>query len=124
MEQHGHVHIGSLSPLESLIRGHCVVDPISLRALSIFVEDFHPSQIKGKGRSKEGFSVFAIFDRTSNTGGRRTLREWFRSPLADAARISSRQDGVELFTIPACVTYHRFFQRRVCNFVVLALCTS
>ena len=100
MEQHGHVHVGNLAPVESLIQGQCVVDPISLRALSIFVEDFHPSQIKGKGRSKEGFSVFAVFDRTNSSGGRRTLREWFRSPLADAARICSRQDGVALFMVP------------------------
>jgi DNA mismatch repair ATPase MutS len=45
MEQHGHVHVRSLAPLESLVSGHCVIDPVSLRALSIFVEDFHPSQV-------------------------------------------------------------------------------
>jgi DNA mismatch repair protein MSH5 len=99
MEQHGHVYIGSLAPVESLLQGHCVIDPISLRALSIFVEDFHPSQVKGKGRSKEGFSVFGVFDRTSSSGGRRCLREWFRSPLADLRRISERQDGVGLFMV-------------------------
>jgi len=99
MEQHGHVHISSLAPIETLLQGHCVIDPISLRALSIFVEDFHPSQVKGKGRSKEGFSVFGVFDRTSSPGGRRCLREWFRSPLADLRRISERQDGVALFMV-------------------------
>jgi hypothetical protein len=46
MEKHGHVHISFLAPVETLLKGHCVVDPISLRALSIFVEDFHPSQAK------------------------------------------------------------------------------
>ena len=45
MEQHGHVHVRSLSSMESLVSGHCVIDPVSLRALSIFVEDFHPSQV-------------------------------------------------------------------------------
>lgn len=45
MEEHGHVHVALIAPVETLLSGHCVIDPISLRALSIFVEDFHPSQV-------------------------------------------------------------------------------
>jgi hypothetical protein len=46
MEQRGHVHVSTLAPVENIIRGHCIIDPISLRALSIFVEDYHPSQVR------------------------------------------------------------------------------
>lgn len=76
LEKSGHVHVRSLAPVESLVEGHCVIDPVSLRALSIFVEEFHPSQAKGRGRSKEGFSLFGIFDHTASRGGRRCLKEW------------------------------------------------
>ena len=58
------------------------------------------SQVKGTGQSKEGFSVFNVFDRTSSPGGRRALREWFKSPLANVEKISNRQDGVGLFAVP------------------------
>lgn len=40
-----HVVVRSLAPVESFLNGHCIVDPTTLRALSIFVEDFHPSQV-------------------------------------------------------------------------------
>ena len=99
-DKSGHVHVRSLAPIETLVRGRCVIDALSLRALSIFVEEFHPSQVKGRGRSKEGFSLFGIFDRTASRGGRRCLKEWFRSPLSSLEGIRFRQNGVELFSAP------------------------
>lgn len=47
-----------------------------------------------KGRSKEGFSVFGLFDRTRSTAGRRCLKEWMLKPLRDVRAINSRQVGV------------------------------
>jgi len=45
--------------------------------LEIFREEIHPSQIKGKGKSKEGFSIFSSFLYTVTFGGRKLLSEWF-----------------------------------------------
>lgn len=100
MEHDGRVVVNKLAPVEGLLNGRCAIDPVSMRALQIFHEEFHPLQTKGKGRSKEGFSVFNICDRTSSRGGRRCLREWFRNPLSDAREISLRQEGIELFVRP------------------------
>ena len=36
------------------------LDPVDFRALQIFVEDTHPNEIAGQGRSKEGFSLFSL----------------------------------------------------------------
>jgi DNA mismatch repair ATPase MutS len=40
------------------------VDPMALQSLQIFREEKHPNVISGRGRSKEGFSLFSILDRT------------------------------------------------------------
>lgn len=34
----------------------------SMESLQIFKEEVHPSLIKGKGRSKEGFSLYNLFE--------------------------------------------------------------
>ena len=36
----------------------------TLRALQIFEEDLHPSNIKNSGRSKEGFSLYGLMSTT------------------------------------------------------------
>jgi DNA mismatch repair protein MSH5 len=68
----GWIKIASISDfrLESYLR----IDSGSLSALQIFCEEVHPNVIKGVGRSKEGFSVFGLFDRTQSIPGRRRLR--------------------------------------------------
>lgn len=52
--------------------------------------------IKGVGRSKEGFSLFGLFDRTKSLPGRQCLRDWMLKPFCDKERIIHRQDGVAL----------------------------
>ncbi|CAN0289925.1 unnamed protein product, partial [Phaeothamnion confervicola] len=49
-------------------------------------------------RSKEGFSIFGVYDRTISKPGRRCLKQWMLKPSLDLAVINSRQDGVELFS--------------------------
>jgi len=71
------------------------VDLTVLKALHIFVEETHPSKIKGTGRSKEGFSVFGLIDRTVTTQGRRVLRQWMFRPLKDPVAIGERLDSVQ-----------------------------
>jgi len=72
------------------------MDQASFRALHIFAEDIHPNVIKGKGRSKEGFSLFGLFDRTHSMPGRWRLRDWMLRPYFDKAKILQRQQGVAL----------------------------
>jgi hypothetical protein len=98
----------------------CRVDTNCLMALQIFQQDHHPNVIKGDaidstpprpsscshhtpphlilgvGRSKEGFSVFSVFDRTKSAPGRQCLRNWMLAPFCNKARILRRQDGVAL----------------------------
>jgi DNA mismatch repair ATPase MutS len=71
------------------------MDMNSYRALQIFSEDFHPNWINGKGRSKEGFSLFGLFDRTQSVLGKRKLREWMSKPYCDLNKILERQKGIQ-----------------------------
>lgn len=72
------------------------IDSSSFRALQIFAEEKHPEVIKGVGRSKEGFSLFGLFDRTRSLPGRQCLREWMMKPFCDKERITRRQDGIAM----------------------------
>jgi hypothetical protein len=51
--------IGTIEPLQSFL----TIDRQTLNALGVFAEDFHPNQLRGRGKSKEGFSVFGLLDR-------------------------------------------------------------
>ena len=42
--------------------------------MQIFAEEIHPNVIKGPGRSKEGFSIFGLFDRTQSISGAGKIR--------------------------------------------------
>jgi DNA mismatch repair ATPase MutS len=72
------------------------IDKVSLDALQIFCEEVHPNVMKGKGRSKEGFSIFNLFDRTHSLAGRARLKEWMSRPFSDVVKIRYRQCGVAL----------------------------
>lgn len=72
------------------------IDSNSFRALQIFALEQHPEVIKGVGRSKEGFSLFGLFDRTRSLPGRQCLRNWMMRPFCDKERIIQRQNGVAL----------------------------
>lgn len=78
-------------PLNEYLR----IDLNSLQALQIFAEDVHPNMLKGTGKSKEGYSIFALMDRTKSLPGREKLRTWMSRPLANISSISERHRGVE-----------------------------
>ena len=60
-------------------------------SLSIIKEQIHPSQIKGKGRSKEGFSMLNLYDSMiSTTHGRKLLRNWFLNPTYEIDILEER----------------------------------
>ena len=65
-------------------------------SLSIIKEEIHPSQIKGKGQSKEGFSVFNLFDSMiSTTHGKKLLRNWFLNPTSEIDTLEERFYAVD-----------------------------
>ncbi len=78
MQQHvfhmdrGHIKVSNITdfPLESYV----AIDSCSLEALQIFCVESHPNLIKSSGKSKEGYSIFGLFDRTKSMPGRRRLR--------------------------------------------------
>ena len=83
------------------------LDESTLRTLRIFATDRHPLVVANGGggkndrnRSKEGFSLFALLDRTSSKAGRERLRRWMAQPLRDVAGIRQRHVGIELFLHP------------------------
>ena len=49
--------------------------------------------IKGTGRSKEGFSVCSLLDRTVSPGGKKLLRTWCRQPSTDLDVLLHRHDA-------------------------------
>jgi hypothetical protein len=88
---------------ESFLR----LDESTLRTLRIFATDRHPLVVANGGgggndrnRSKEGFSLFALLDRTRSKAGRERLRRWMAQPLRDVAGIRQRHVGIELFLHP------------------------
>jgi DNA mismatch repair protein MSH5 len=93
-------------------QGSCMqIDQGSFAALQIFAEEVHPNVMKGKGRSKEGFSLFGLFDRTHSLPGRQRLREWMSRPMCSKEKILHRQRGVALVTRQS----NRDFIAEVCS---------
>lgn len=82
------------------------LEDTAMRALRIFATDFHPLQasvsVKGKSysKSKEGFSIYTLLDRTKSRAGKERLRQWMMQPLRDANKIRGRHTAMELFLHP------------------------
>lgn len=70
------------------------LDDNSYKALQIFHEDYHPNWISNYGKSKEGFSLYGLYDRTHSVLGKQKLREWMAKPFCDIDRILERQEGI------------------------------
>ena len=68
----------------------------SLESLQIFKEEIHPSLIKGKGRSKEGFSLFNLYEGFVTTSqGRKFLRKRMKSPIYDKSKLQQRLEVIK-----------------------------
>ncbi|XP_020092403.1 DNA mismatch repair protein MSH5 isoform X8 [Ananas comosus] len=72
------------------------LDAAAHEALQIFQVDKHPSHM-GIGRSKEGFSVFGMFNKCVTPMGRRLLRTWFLRPILDCEILNNRLDTISFF---------------------------
>ncbi|KRX05309.1 P-loop containing nucleoside triphosphate hydrolase [Pseudocohnilembus persalinus] len=91
-------------PLESIIiqkqENQVYINKETLDNLSIIKGELHPSLIKGKGKTKEGFSVYMIFERFVHTQmGKKKLRNWFLNPIFDINQINLRQDFIQFLTV-------------------------
>jgi len=96
-------HLDRLTPYR--VSGTLEIDEASRRSLEI------TRTIRG-GR-REG-SLLAVLDQTITAMGSRLLAEWLANPLADAAAIDARLDGVaELVAEPALTAELRDMLRRV-----------
>jgi hypothetical protein len=84
---HGGVHVFSLQQFMH-------VDPVTYAALGVFATAAHPGLVRGGGKAKEGFSLFALLDRTASAPGRRLLRAWLRQPSLDLDVLQHRHDAV------------------------------
>lgn len=90
----GLIYISNISALP--VTSYMYLDSSTIKALQIFSEEKHPNVIRGMGRSKEGFSVFSLFDKTKSLPGRERLKNWLKLPFCDVERIKQRQNGVSL----------------------------
>lgn len=95
------LELGGIVPVKSLQRFDLSqflhLDSNTLSSLQIFHEEKHPNVISGRGRSKEGFSLFALLDQTRSRPGRSCLKEWMLKPLREVEPLKRRQWAVELF---------------------------
>ena len=64
----------------------------------VLQEEHHPSAM-GIGQSKEGFSVFGIFNQCVSSMGKRLLRLWFRRPIINLTAITDRQVSSAAFSL-------------------------
>lgn len=77
------------------------IDMASMAALDIFTVEQHPSCVKGRGRAKEGFSLYALLNRTRSTIGNAMLRDWMMRPLRTASDINARLNVVQTLAQPS-----------------------
>lgn len=85
------------------------LDDTAMRTLRIFATDFHPLQSLSSNvaksnsynKSKEGFSLYTLLDRTKSKGGKERLRQWMMQPLRNAEKIRKRHVAMELFLHPS-----------------------
>ncbi|KAL7554025.1 hypothetical protein ACHAWF_017390 [Thalassiosira exigua] len=84
------------------------LDGPALRALRAFATDRHPlagvGDVRGRTRQrgKDGFSLFALLDRTRSKAGRDRLRRWMARPLRNPDEIRARHAGLDLLLNPEC----------------------
>ncbi|VDM42594.1 unnamed protein product [Toxocara canis] len=91
------------------------VDETTLRALSIFQKQPHPSAfVAGTSRcSREGISLFRMCNRCSSRPGKALLRRWFERPTMNTDVLKSRLMAVEFFSADCNLDAVNFVQKRL-----------
>jgi len=102
---------GMLTKLELInLDNFMYVDLASLHSLDIMREEEHPSVIRTYKKSKEGFSLITLLDRTKSVMGRKVLRRWVRQPLANVIDLEERYDVIEFLMKPQAQEKHADLQ--------------
>lgn len=94
MEEGSTVTVNNIRYLPN--RRYMRIDFNTLNALHIFHTEHHPLMAKGQSHTKEGFSLFALLDRTKSKMGRQCLKDLMLRPLLDPIEIIKRQDIISL----------------------------
>lgn len=77
------------------------IEYMSLRALSVFSADRHPSQQCDTMKSKEGFSLAGLLmEHTCSSGGDQLLKTWLLKPTLNPAELTSRYDAINVAILP------------------------
>ncbi|GAU98159.1 hypothetical protein RvY_09339 [Ramazzottius varieornatus] len=79
------------------MEGDVVIDQNSMHALRVFHTNSHPSAFKAGKASKEGVSLYALFNRCRSTIGARMLRLWFSRPTQNPSILRSRHQAIRFF---------------------------
>lgn len=82
------------------LEGFMHVDFNTLKSLHVLCEEPHPSQIKGTGHSKEGFSLFGLLNRTLTKHGSHLLKSWLLAPSMCLPTIEERLDTISFLVAP------------------------
>jgi DNA mismatch repair ATPase MutS len=102
------VTVNDLRRLSNGYNSYLRLEDTALRSLRIFATDFHPLQGNNAAlgnshsKSKDGFSIYTLLDRTKSRGGKERLRQWMMQPLRDVQKIRERHVAMELFLHPNC----------------------
>ena len=97
-EQSLHVYDNKITLLDAIPldnSNYMRIDSEALEALNIFQNEIHPNVLKGKGKAKEGLSLFALLDRTRSPSGKKKLKDWMKRPFYDFDKLLQRQAAVE-----------------------------
>ena len=101
LDPSGNIEVRSLKVIQSDL--YMSIDLATMKSLHIFSEEKHPMlRAKGKGESKEGFSLYTLLNLCNSKIGKQKLREWMYRPLCVKEAIEKRQTGVELFMQGRC----------------------
>ncbi|EAL65026.1 hypothetical protein DDB_G0284747 [Dictyostelium discoideum AX4] len=76
---------------------YLLLDNNTLFSLQIFSNQNHPS-CYSFGNSKEGLSLFGLFDKTKTTMGKKLLKTWFMRPSRNRFVIEERQNLIQFFS--------------------------
>eukprot|EP00941_MAST-03F_sp_MAST-3F-sp1_P004909 g4909.t1 len=82
------------------LEDYMYMDQVTFQSLNIFVCDNHPSVVKGRGRRKEGFSIFSLLDKCNTAVGSTLLKSWMKKPLRNKKILEQRYDAIEYLMTP------------------------
>lgn len=67
------------------------------REIKIFEEKLHPSLVKGKGKSKEGISIYNVFNKCITNQGKKLMKNIFQFPLRNQDKLTMRLECIQDF---------------------------